>query len=234
MQHLLDLDVKSTASREQHMTKLVSSLHMMPLRILRHLDISGNKAEAGRTIPILATNLSKCQTLRVLCVNNMQVPAHDMEILARNLPPHLIGLSIDGNEMNEVVATHLIDTLPHTLNHLLISVHHLSVGKHDELLHSIHSKLTRLQTLYVRDSPYPAYLLKHGGQALAKCAHLYDLLLASTSSDLMTKESMELFMEGMQRARNVEKLSLYGIRLDKEAFKDLIQICRQKSLQKLR
>ena len=236
MQYLTELHAKSVVSRERQMTRLVSSLNKMPQ--LRFFSIPQNKAEAGQTIPILADNLAKFESLRetlqVLHVSYMQVPAHDMEILARNLPPHLIDMGIHGNEMNDATALHLINTLPQTLIRLYLSMNHLSVGKHSELLNSIHSRLTRLQLLYVRHSSYTRDLMEHGTQILTKCTGLETLLLHSTSNELMPRDRMEVFMERLQQAKNIKNLQLPGIRLDKETFEDLVGVCKRKSLEDLR
>ncbi|XP_072048650.1 uncharacterized protein [Amphiura filiformis] len=224
MQLLLEMNARSTASTQQQITKLVSSLHKMPL--LRVLDISYNKAEAGKSIPILANKLNQCKSLQVLYLMNMEASSHDMELLAQNLPSQLIGFDIRGNWMSDAVASHLIGTLPHNLTHLYISVNNLSKSKHNELLHSIHSKLTRLQELTVNDSPYPGDLVKHGGFALVSCTHLYGLRLHSSCNDLITEDCVAIFMQGMQQARNIKTLRLYGVHLDMVSFHELMRLSR--------
>ena len=156
---------------------------MMPL--LHALYISGNKAEAGQTIPILANNLTQCPALQALSVRNMEAPAIDMEILAQKLPTHLTWLDISYNGMNDAVASHLVETLPHALTVLTIGVNGLSASKHNELLNSIHSKLTRLHVLGVQCSRYPGDLMQHAGQALVTCTQLNEFRLMSYCNDLL-------------------------------------------------
>ena len=222
MKFLLQLDVTTTTAREQQMTRLMSSLPRMPL--LRHLDVSYNKAEAGKTIPILADNLN--QTLEVLQIRGMQAPALDMEMLAQKLPSHLIELSIDGNEMNDTVALHLTNTIPQNLTRLHISMNNLSIHSYDKLLHLIHSKL---QALYVFESSHAGHVMKHLGHALAKCVDLDHLLLSSTSNDTIQTDCMDPFVKGLKRARNIKTLYLFGIRLPKESFMELVGICGKQS-----
>ena len=228
MKFLLHLNVTTTTAREQQMTRLMSSLPLMPL--LRYLDVSYNKIEAGKTVPILADNLKQCQALEVLKIRGMKAPAHDMEMLARSLPSQLIELSIDANEMNDAVALRLINTIPQTLIRLHMSMNNLSVGTHDEFLHLIHTKLTRLQSLYVFQSSHAGHVMKHGGRALTMCYDLDHLLLSSTRTDLIPSNCVEPFINGLEHASNIKTLYLFGIRLDKKTFEKLAGICRKKTL----
>ncbi|XP_072049237.1 uncharacterized protein [Amphiura filiformis] len=229
MQSLLVMSARSIASTEEQITKLVSSLHKMPL--LRVLDISYNKAEAGRSIPVLANNLSHCEALKALYLNNMEAPSQDMELLAKNLPSQLTGLRITGNMVSDAVASHLMGTLTQNLTELYIGVDNLSKSRHNELLHSISSKLIRLQNILIKDSLYPGDLVKYGGLALISCTYLNWLSLGSSScNDLIPEDCVEIFMEGMQQARNIKTLHLGGIHLDMVSFWELIRLSRRNCL----
>ncbi|XP_072048548.1 uncharacterized protein [Amphiura filiformis] len=221
------LKVRSTASTEQQMTRLASSVHMIPL--LRVLDISYNKVQPGQTLPILANNLKHCAELRELRMFNMQAPANDMELFAQNVPSKLTELGLEGNEMNDAVASHLVETLPTTLKRVHFALNRLSQSKHNELMHSIHSKLPCLRTLHVWGSAYAVDLVRHGGLTLESCQQMDELLLASDNSDLIPEEVVEKFVEkGMQQARNITLLSLYGIRLgSRKSFYRLVEASRQ-------
>ncbi|XP_072018136.1 uncharacterized protein [Amphiura filiformis] len=231
MKCLLLVNLRSTAPSDDQMTRLATHIGEMPE--LESLDISWNRAESGKTLPILASNLIQCKHLQILYVNNMHAPAEDMLVLAQNLPSHLTLLSIHGNEMNNLVALCLTNTLPASLTTLFISVRHLSADTHRTFMNAISHKLPRLQELRVWDSPYAGDLVQQGGYILLTCTHLDRLVLQSTSDVMVPPESLGIYVNGLRKAIQVTSLSLYGIRLDTDGFRRLVDVCRQKSLQKL-
>ena len=235
MKSLLKLHAKLTASQPEQMTTLATNLPNVSQ--LESLDISWNKVEPGVSLPTLATNLKHCKSMRELLVNNMQASADDMLALAQVLPSTLTRLAIHRNKINDAVALCLIASLPKTLAQLAISVGNLSIGKHDELLSSIHTKLIGLQWLSIRDSPYPADLVKHGGLALRSCTRLVRLILESTChdhDDFIPSDSLKVFLDGLQAAVKIKIVKLYGIKLDKEGFQTVRELCRLKAVQELR
>ena len=231
MKSLLCLLVEASASKAEHMTKLAAHLPKMPL--LQVLSISRNRIEVGQSIPILARNLNKSTDLQKLFVYKMQAPARDMEILARNIPPQLTELGINGNKMNDEVASCLINTLPKGLTRLSISMANISENKHKDLLETVHNRLTLLQNLTVFESAFTEDLVKHGGATLTKCGQLDLLNLQSTCSDRVPKECAAVFLQGLQ-VRDIGVLKLYGMGFENNDFKRLMEICRQKTMQELR
>ena len=228
---LLLLNARSTASRGHHMTRLAANMQHLPS--LESLDISWNKADEGQTLPILTSRLRDRIELKILYVNNMQAQASDMLVLAQNVPTRLMLLSIHGNEMDDAVASCFIHTLPRTLTTLFISVKNLSKTKQGDLLESISLKLTRLQELRVWDSPYAANLVQFGSRTMTTCAELKSLVLQSTCDDVIPDTCLEICVQGLQHAKNVSRLSLYGISLQKDGFQRLVDIARRKRLPKL-
>ena len=231
MKYLLCLLVEASASKAEQMTKLAIHLPKMPL--LQVLSISRNRIEERQSIPILAENLRNCTDLKKLFVYKMQAPARDMEILARNIPPQLTELGINGNKMNDEVASCLIDTLPKGLTRLSISMANISKSKHSELLKTVHTRLTRLQNFTVFESAFTEDLVQHGGAILTKCEQLDLLNLQSTCNDRVPKECAEAFLQGLQ-VRNIGVLKLYGMGFENNDFKRLMEICRQRTMQELR
>ena len=235
MKSLLELHAKLTASEPEQMTALATNLPNIPH--LESLDISWNKAESGVSLPTLATNLKHCKAMRELLVNNMQASADDVLVLAQLLPSTLTRLAIHRNKINDAVASCLIATLPKSLAQLAISVGNLSKDSHNKLLSSIHTKLIGLQWLSIRDSPYPADLVKHGGLALKSCSRLVRLILESTCrdhDDLIPSDPLKVFLDGLQSASKIKIVKLYGIKLDKQGFGTVRDICRRKVVQELR
>ncbi|XP_072049288.1 uncharacterized protein [Amphiura filiformis] len=137
--------------------------------------------------------------------------------------------------MSDTVASHLMVTLPRQLTRLYINVDNLSKSKHNELLHSVHSKLTCLQKLYVKGSPYPGDLVKHGGLALVSCTQLHwlELILPSSCDDLIPEDCVATFMKGMQQARSIKNLYLDGVHLDRRSFDELTRLSERKCLDEL-
>ncbi len=232
MRSLVTVHARRTASTKQHITRIMSLLHKMPF--LRDIDIGDNNAEIGQTIPILADSLNQCNALQALSVHDMKASADDMQVLAQRLPPQLTMLDIMGNEMSDAVAECLIDTLPQTLLHLSIGTGMLSKSKHNELLHSIHSKCTHIQTLSVWGSDYPVDLINHVGLALVSCTDLTSLTLGSNCHDLIPEDCVNMFLQRMQQSRNIKLLSLLGIRLDRKSFHDVLRVSRLKRLHEFR
>lgn len=228
---LLLLNARSTASRGHHMTRLAANMHRLPS--LESLDISWNKAEEGQTLPILISRLRDCTQLKILYVNNMQAHASDMLVVAQNVPTRLTLLSVHGNEMDDAVASCFMYTLPGTLTTLFISVKNLSKQKQGDLLESISLKLTRLQELRVWDSPYAANLVQYGSCTLTTCTELKSLVLQSTCDDVIPDTCLDICIQGLQHAMNVNRLSLYGISLRKDGFQRLVDVARRKRLKKL-
>ena len=232
-QLLHDMRVEDSASTGQQMTRLVTSMHKMPL--LDTLIISKNPAEPGRTIPTLAENIASCKSLRYLNVCDMQAPADDLVILAATFPTQLEVLYLRGNEMNDELASRLVDTLPRTLQRLYIDVDNLSLGIHNELLQALESRCKLLIKLGVFRSPYAPDLVKYLGQSLKRTwrDNMTKLLLSSSSTELIREDCFEIFMEGIQAA-SVVNSCMQGINLDRERFGRLIQLCHEKGFDELR
>ena len=233
LQLLHNMRVEDSASTGQQMTRLVTSLHKMPL--LETLIISKNPAEPGRTIPILAEKIASCKSLRYLSVCDMQAPADDLVILAANFPAQLEVLYLRGNEMNDELAARLVDTLPRTLQRLYIDVDNLSLGIHNELLQALETRCKLLRNLGVYRSSYAPDLLKHLGQALKSTwrDNMTKLMLTSSSTELTREDCFEIFMEGIQAA-SVVNSCIQGVNLDRERFERFIQLCHEKGFDELR
>ena len=225
LESLTTLQLKSSASDGEQITQLFKNLCKVPL--LRRLNVSRNKVEAGVSIPILADNLQIFPELEWLGMNDMNAPAEDMALLAEKLPPRLTKVAFQGNGVDDSVASHLIATLSRSLTHFHLSVSNLSNSKHNELLSLMHSKFPCLGDVHIYDSTFPADLISHTGLALTKCPHVDEVVLKSTCNELIPEKSVALFMDGMRQAKNIKHLRLYGIRLAKADFQQLVKVCRQ-------
>lgn len=234
LQSLLQLSVRSTGLIPEQITRLGERLHKMPL--LRVLEISRNKAEASQSgMPSLARNLKECSELRELDVSDMNASAEDMEILAENLPPQVTWLAIDRNNMNDSVATYLIENLPKNMTHLYISMWYLSEAAHNTLLSAIRNTLHKtLRELMVKSSPYGEALVRHARLVLTTCNYLEWIRLDSTGKDLVPKDCMQEFIQAIQQTTNLKVLWLEGIILEKETFERLVEMCKRKFVRELR
>ena len=231
LQSLQKLWVASSLSRRDQVTRLYKLLPKLPKLVA--LNMSHNKAEAGISLHFLAKNLTHCRKIRRLYLKNMDVPAQDILVLAQNIPSQLLMLDIWGNEINDTVVSRLIDTLPQILQRLDISVRNISKHKHAELLTALHSKYHHLRILRVYDSPFPADLVKQCGYVLQNCVHLKSLLMESNNVKPITQDSIAVFFQGLQKARNLEALTLYNLSLEKKEFERLVYLCRRQSLDQL-
>ena len=232
MKSLLKLFIRETGVKPKQMTELAKSLPKLPA--LQMLDISSNHVEPEKSIPLLAENLKYLPDLKMLYLNDLEAPADDMAKLAERLPQQLTDLTINDNDMNDKAASILVRTLPTTLTSLDISTYDLSESKHDELLNSLHDRLKDIERLHIDDSPYPANLMKHGGLALQTCEHLNYLILDSMSKSVVPEKALDIFMDGLEKANNIERLALYGIDLSDEGFDRLMRTARSKNLKQLR
>ena len=231
LQSLQKLRVGSSLSRRDQVTRLYKLLPKLPKLVA--LNMSYNKAEAGISLHFFAKNLTHCRKIRHLYLNTMDVPAQDILVLAQNIPSQLLTLDILRNEINDTVVSCLIDTLPQTLQCLEISVRNISKHKHAELLTALHSKYHHLRNLCVHDSPFAADLVKQCGYVLQNCVHLEKLIMQSDNVKSITQDSIAVFFQGLQKARNLKRLRLFNISLEKKEFERLVYLCRRQSLELL-
>ncbi|XP_072024409.1 uncharacterized protein [Amphiura filiformis] len=251
---LRQLYATSTAPSGKQMTKLAQNVHKMPS--LEFLNISKNPIEAGKTIPALCEHINKCTELYALSAYTMNAPANDMLTLAENIPANLTLLSIHGNEMNDAVAVCLTNSLPSAMTMLAISVYGMSMSQHDALLESIHTRLTSLVGMRVDDSSYVVSLVRHMASTFMSCTQLYQLQLTATvmtadeegkeEEEEREEEEAELdvqiipdecfnnFIDAFKQSTSITELTMYGISLTLQQFRQLLDTCRHKSLQTLR
>ncbi|XP_072024285.1 uncharacterized protein [Amphiura filiformis] len=233
--HLSSLKVlmaMSTASSGEQMTRLARNVHKMPS--LQALVIAQNPIEPGKTIPALCEHINQCTELCVLVASEMNAPANDMLTLAENIPANLTQLVITGNDMNDAVAVCLTNSLPSAMTYLAISVSGMSMSQHDALLESIHTRLTSLKVLRVLGSSYVVSLVRHMASTFMSCTQLDRLVLRATEPDvLMPDECCNVFMDAFKQSTSITSLGMIGISLTLQQFRQLLDICRHKSMQEL-
>ncbi|XP_072024406.1 uncharacterized protein [Amphiura filiformis] len=250
---LTELQATSTAPSGEQMTKLAQNVHKMPS--LELLNIAQNPIEAGKTIPALCQHINECTELCVLSASDMNAPANDMLTLAENIPANLTQLYIRGNDMNDAVAACLTNSLPSAMTVLEISVDGMSMSQHDALLESIHTRLTSLELLSVYDSSYVVSLVRHMASTFMSCTQLHTLVLTATAMtadkegkeeeeereaeeeehvQIIPDECFNNFIDAFKQSTSITSLTMIGISLTLQQFRQLLDTCRHKSLQELR
>ena len=241
MQFVMQLNVSNTSPNGAQTTRLVQSLHKMPL--LTRLDISSNKAEAGKTIPSLAKYLRHGSNLQAIKMDDLRTPAADMRKLTQSLSylTQLTHLSMRGNDLDDAVALCLISSLTPTLIYLVIGgdkvgFNSLSLETYGHLLKAIYCKCPRLENLYVYGIRYPTYFLKRTGKTLGTIKHMKTLVLQiakEVSSNPVPDDAMDSFFEGLCQSKSMVSLSLLELTLTKRQFMVLLDLGRQIALQEL-
>ena len=236
MLHLSQLCVSSIGMNEQQMQGLVTNIKKMP--DLKVINVSRNQSYHG--LSILTESLPTMPSLQVLCIDDLWASVNSMMAFAEKFQQfgsRLVQLRMEGNHMNDTVASQLTKHLPigRLLRVLCISVDGLSKEHHNQLLSAMHY-LSRLQHLGISRSEYPDDMMVSVADAMQSLPDLA-LLVLHTRPDTtpqVNTTTWKYFKAKVQEMSKLKALVLHHIELLKEDFIDLVSLCRRLQYRQLR
>lgn len=227
--YLLELNLKGIGMNGFQTERLAKSLNKTPQ--INLLDISWN--EAGRSFYSLSRSLEECPSLWVLNVGDMSATVDSTAALMKAIPhlgSELEQLKIEGNDMNEDVATHFSQNISSAKSLLCldISVVGLSRDSHSSVIDSC-GGLPRLVKLGIWGSPFPDALLKGVSQVMGRLPSLRYLRLNghyNVSPNVTHSTWLEL-RRRLQVATALNFLALINVSLQEDDFRELLAMCRR-------
>ncbi|XP_072044888.1 NLR family CARD domain-containing protein 4-like [Amphiura filiformis] len=232
MSHLKELNVRSIGMDDYQTERLAQSISCMP--DLEELDISHNVP--GRSLEYLAETLPTATSLNKLYIQYMGASTEALDTFTQRLSDfgsQLIGLRMDGNYMNDVVASNLESHLPVAtqLEWISIGMDNVSREHHNQLLLTM-GRLTRLQQLFVYESQYPDDLLESIADVIPSLPDLFDVVLdvETSTSPEVSSTSWQHFKSKLQSVAGLQNVQLSHIALEKSDFMEFLQLSREKGL----
>ena len=234
MSHLLELRVSNIGLVDDQMERLAKAIKHMP--DLTVIDTSNNYP-SGKSLQFIAESLTVAKSVRTLHVHNMSATVQVMSTFAEKFVEfgsQLKELRVEGNYMNDAVASRLESNLPvaRQLQQLWITVYDLSRKHHHQLVLTMR-QLSRLRKLNIYHSQYPDNLLMSAADVMESLPDLVALALSvhPDTPPQVSSTTWKHFNTKLQCVEKLKGLDLLRIAFEKDDFMEFVQVCRTKGLQ---